>query len=858
MLPFSSKFISATTVPLIGLGLGSFAVVYLNIRNNWNQSRHLSRIYQGKWKWLNKARDVCIILFSGDTKMYLLTTIFIVIPLLFYSIIHPIYIHWNDPTECTTKYKIIFGALANPTGKGAIMALSFFLVPVSRQSPILVACGINPIQALLMHIIAGRICLILTLAHAFIYTADYVIFGWVDGKNMWKSIATAYFPAKSCWKWSNLAPMAFRKTDDFMETEGENKKNDQQSESYNKNEGYGNGTESNHTNSSVGYEEGGVYGGKTGNNEKNSGNGHGYEHDQGNDNGYNNNDKGGSNSHNGVGGATSHNDSTRLLSSNIPFASINNSNVGIVFDNQFSVDVIECTDGVGFVKKNGKTYQCKKKKYKRKFCEKSFFKSVCRESCEICVVNLESGNGPSNQTEDKWLGYENGTTSNVNMTHIFQNQTYSNETQNVDETQKAAMQKNGCETESRGSHHHHEVCGYGYWRNFTGVVSCLALILLCITSLSKIRRWSYRLFYATHVVLGWTMLIFALLHWGPAGLYMMPSIIYYLACTMPVVIQSFANFFIDGGVKLSKTTFIRNSNKCVEMIFPKSHAAHLMETAYSGPYVRICVPELSLMWHPFTVASSFDDPSKLKLLFRVYGPFTNKLYNRLEMCENAEDEKLRLPPTILIDGYYGSQDWASQAMKHDSVLMVAGGIGITPFLSMIATLHAAISNCSQTFDKNKHKVTTKYVAFHWFCRDEGLIRHVLQHHLRFMIKKDCDDVIDISLQGCVFDINIHYTAKEVGDKTPFNTNEIFSDVETNTSEKGEQYEGTNKVIIHQTNKGCDMEGSRFSIDRQFRYLGNLPSLIVFAAIAVPGVMMLWDQNANYIALYHSGKCIRLV
>ena len=37
----------------------------------------------------------------------------------------------------------------------------------------------------------------------------------------------------------------------------------------------------------------------------------------------NNNDKGDFNSHNGAGGATSHNDGTRLLSSNISFASIN-------------------------------------------------------------------------------------------------------------------------------------------------------------------------------------------------------------------------------------------------------------------------------------------------------------------------------------------------------------------------------------------------------------------------------------------------------------------------------------------------------------------------------------------------------
>lgn len=63
-----------------------------------------------------------------------------------------------------------------------VVAASHFaviLVPVSRDSKILAAIGVSFERAVLYHMIAGQLCLISFLMHAFIFVAYRVLFdGW--------------------------------------------------------------------------------------------------------------------------------------------------------------------------------------------------------------------------------------------------------------------------------------------------------------------------------------------------------------------------------------------------------------------------------------------------------------------------------------------------------------------------------------------------------------------------------------------------------------------------------------------------------------------------------------------------------
>ena len=74
--------------------------------------------------------------------------------------------------------------------------------------------------------------------------------------------------------------------------------------------------------------------------------------------------------------------------------------------------------------------------------------------------------------------------------------------------------------------------------------------------------------------------------------------------------------------------------------------------------------------HPFTIASSPERPSKLEFIVRTSGDWTGKLKN------------LRPKDRVLIDGPFGLFSHLRLQEKTE-IIMIAGGIGITPMLSML-------------------------------------------------------------------------------------------------------------------------------------------------------------------------------
>mmetsp|Transcript_346 Transcript_346/g.385 ORF Transcript_346/g.385 Transcript_346/m.385 type:complete len:576 (-) Transcript_346:335-2062(-) len=309
----------------------------------------------------------------------------------------------------------------------------------------------------------------------------------------------------------------------------------------------------------------------------------------------------------------------------------------------------------------------------------------------------------------------------------------------------------------------------------------------------------------SHIVTGSVMLIFAILHFRFIVVYILPSLLYYFCTTSPVMIQMVAKFFLDKGCKLEQSTIIGNSNGCAEMVFPKTATCSIVEGRQAAPFVRVCVPEISLLWYPFTVATTpHDRNSRLKILFRQYGYFTTSLLLRLK------DER-RPPPIILIDGYYFGPDWVTASMRHDEVLLVAGGIGITPFLSMIRMLHDTIISLECC-----DHVRLRRIRLHWFCRDEGLIRHVINSHFSYFKRScrtnNCEYGSDSSNEQLFsIQIQVHFTGKDVEDKTPFCLEEPISiptertntSSDTSDSSDSDPYQGSVAEQLTPLESFCD-------------------------------------------------------
>lgn len=74
--------------------------------------------------------------------------------------------------------------------------------------------------------------------------------------------------------------------------------------------------------------------------------------------------------------------------------------------------------------------------------------------------------------------------------------------------------------------------------------------------------------------------------------------------------------------------------------------------------------------HPFTISSTPSRPDAMQFVIRSLGDWTSKI-NRLKAGE-----------TVLIDGPYGLFSHMVSS-ESDPIIMIAGGIGITPMLSML-------------------------------------------------------------------------------------------------------------------------------------------------------------------------------
>lgn len=129
--------------------------------------------------------------------------------------------------------------------------------------------------------------------------------------------------------------------------------------------------------------------------------------------------------------------------------------------------------------------------------------------------------------------------------------------------------------------------------------------------------------------------------------------------------------------------------EAVELILPKDPRLKYNPTSV----ISLKMPTIShLQWHSFSIISSSkaDEPI-MSVMIKCQGWWTNTLYDLIQTELNKCVEKRKSIP-IAIEGPYGPA--SSDFLKHDSLLMVAGGSGITPFLSILAEIDS-------TTNKNK-------------------------------------------------------------------------------------------------------------------------------------------------------------
>lgn len=407
------------------------------------------------------------------------------------------------------------------------------------------------------------------------------------------------------------------------------------------------------------------------------------------------------------------------------------------------------------------------------------------------------------------------------------------------------------------------------WYNFTGVIGTIAYTVLCLTSLNWFRRRYYHLFYVFHMFSGTSLMLASLAHWRTFIVYLLPSLLYYMASTTPVMLQALASHF-RGGVKIVKVVELTNSGGCMEVQIDATADASANLARSSCLFVKLCVPKLSIVWHPFTVYQQPGDTSTVRFLFRPIGPFTKDLAKALTGPNR---------PITLMDGFYRGGNRSLEALQHDDVTIVAGGVAITPFVSMISHLLTRLANNGGSKNGDDSAVRIRRVTLIWVCREDGLIVFMQDNFFDWMLREA--KLVRKKYPNFEFHIKIHHTGAkaletsvedQLTSSSTTDVNKAAADSErisSSDSEKSERgvltaptsdtaltfekssvkssCDGVKNAKAATVSGGTPMSLARMMPAKSFRMLDNLPKFLVFSIMLWLSfvIMFKWYQFRDY-------------
>ncbi|KAI3810631.1 hypothetical protein L1987_20252 [Smallanthus sonchifolius] len=228
--------------------------------------------------------------------------------------------------------------------------------------------------------------------------------------------------------------------------------------------------------------------------------------------------------------------------------------------------------------------------------------------------------------------------------------------------------------------------------NLPGVISLVAGLFMWVTSLPPVRRLNFELFFYTHQLYV-VFVVFLAMHVGDFVFSIVAAGIFLF------MLDRFLRFF--------------QSRKTVDILSAKCLPSGTVELVISKPeglqynalgWVFLQIRELSwLQWHPFSVSSSpLDGKNHLAILIKVLGDWTEKLRGHISSVPGEDESQGLLQPNLSlkasVEGPYGHE--SPYHLTYENLILVAGGIGISPFLAILSDILHRVRDSKPCMPRN--------------------------------------------------------------------------------------------------------------------------------------------------------------
>eukprot|EP01132_Coremiostelium_polycephalum_P006213 gene6213-7736_t len=253
----------------------------------------------------------------------------------------------------------------------------------------------------------------------------------------------------------------------------------------------------------------------------------------------------------------------------------------------------------------------------------------------------------------------------------------------------------------------------------TGHLLVIVLVLIVTSSIERIRRPMFEIFYYTHhlFIVYFVLLCF---HGYARMLGKAPQ-------SWLWVIGPMAFYAVERGYRIIR------GNRVIMLHIAKQHPSKVLELRFKkenfkykpGQYLYLNCPYIANHeWHPFTITSGPSEPF-ISVHINIVGNWTGKIYRLLNPTEKlgiVQTELLEDPdggPILKIDGPFGAA--SEDVFKYRTAVLVGAGIGATPFSSILKDIHHRLSQRRQEQIDSGTPVNLPIdkIYFFWISREKN-------------------------------------------------------------------------------------------------------------------------------------------